>query len=113
MLPDILIGDVGALFGGYDVYGGNVEVALAGLVGFHREEVLHELAAVAVELVHLVCGISLGYEEQVHLVFHVSGGEQGCYCVFRSGLAADKGILRVDAAGKYLAELTGGLYSLG
>ena len=64
------------------------------------------------ELVHLIGGVALGYEEQVHFVLHVSGGEQGCYGVFRGGLAADECILRVYAAGEYLAELTGGLYSL-
>ena len=101
--PDVLIGDVSALLGGYYVHGCDVEVTLAGLVGLHREEVLHELAAVAVELVHLVCGVALGNEEQVHFVLHVSGGEKRGHRIVRGGLAADEGVLRIDAAGEYFA----------
>ena len=110
VLPDILIGDVSAFLGGYDVHGCDVEVTLAGLVWLHREEVLHELAAVAVELVRLVCCVALGYEEQVHFVLHVSGCEQGCDCKVRGGLAADEGIFRVYAARENLAELPCGFY---
>ena len=103
VFPDILIGDVGALLRGYHIDGSDIEVALAGLVWLHREEVVHEFAAVAVELVHLVCGVALGNEEQVHFVLHVSGGEKRGHRIVRGGLAADEGVLRIDAAGEYFA----------